>query len=305
MDYTTLVQQVLNGLTIGFVYALVALGYTMVYGVLRMINFAHGELFMLGAYLFLTFIAGTVTGQLFGSVALSVVVFVLIVMGLVALLGTLVERVAYRPLRHSTRLSAVVSAPGMSVFLQNAVMLVYGARQKVYPTEQIVPRFALEFGGIEISAMQLIIFVLSIALMVGLQLFVLKTQTGTAVRAVSQDHDASRLMGIDVDRIIVLIFMIGPALGAAAGVMVGMYYRQITFFIGWTYGLKAFIAAVFGGIGNIPGAMIGGILLGVVETLAAGYVSAGWKDAIAFFLLILILIVRPTGLLGERVAEKL
>jgi branched-chain amino acid transport system permease protein len=296
------IQQLTNGLAVGGIYALVALGYTMVYGVLKLINFAHGDLFTIGAYLGLTLLTSLGLFDKLGPVA-GVGVLVLLVMGLVAVIGVLLERVAYKPLRHSPRLSAVVSALGASIFFQNAVMLVYGARFQVYPHD-ILPKTTVPFLGLEIPLIRVLLFAASLALMAGLYAFIHKTKIGTAIRAAAIDQGAARLMGINVDRVIMLVFCIGPALGGAAGLMVGLYYGQINFTMGWIYGLKAFTAAILGGIGNIPGAMLGGLLLGVIEALGAAYISIAWKDAIAFCVLILILIVRPTGILGERVAEK-
>jgi branched-chain amino acid transport system permease protein len=296
-------QQIVNGLTIGSIYALVALGYTMVYGILKMINFAHGELFMIGSFLAFTLI---VSGGLMNAVPnpfVGVLLVFLLVACMVAFLGVLLERTAYRPLRRSTRLAPLVSALGASVFLQNAVMLVYGGGYLVFP-ENVLPNVNWSLGGVDISLMRVMILFLSLVLMAALYFLVQKTRIGAAMRACSLDQDTARLMGINVDRIIALVFIIGPALGAIAGIMVGMYYRQINFTMGWAYGLRAFTAAILGGIGNIPGAMVGGLLLGVFEAIGAGYVSAAWKDAISFLILILILILRPTGLLGERVAEK-
>jgi branched-chain amino acid transport system permease protein len=225
------------------------------------------------------------------------------VMGLIALVGALLDRVAYRPLRESPRLSAVVSALGASIFLQNTVMLIYGARFQVYP-QNILPETALNLFGVQVPVVRLMVLFASLTLMTLLYIFIQKTKIGTAIRAAAIDQGAARLMGIDVNRVILLVFMIGPALGGTAGLMVGLYYGQINFTMGWGYGLKAFTAAILGGIGNIPGAMVGGLLLGIIEALGAAYISMAWKDAIAFLVLILILIVRPTGLLGERVAEK-
>ncbi len=299
----TFFQQLTNGLAVGGIYALIALGYTMVYGVLKLINFAHGDLFSLGAYLGLTLIVsfgfgGNVNG------AIAIALLVLMVMGLVAFAGMALERVAYRPLRNSNRLAAVVSALGASIFFQNALMLVYGSSYQVYP-EGLRLGMALQVFGMEIPAMRLIMFGISLALMLALYWFINKTRTGAAIRAVAIDQNAARLMGIDVNRIISLVFIIGPALGGAAGLLVGLYYGQIKYDMGMLYGLKAFTAAIIGGIGNIPGAMLGGLLLGVVEAMGAAYISIAWKDAIAFFVLILILVFRPTGILGERVADKI
>jgi branched-chain amino acid transport system permease protein len=295
-------QQFTNGLAVGGIYALIALGYTMVYGVLRLINFAHGDLFMMGGYLGLTLLTSfALTGKL--GPLLGIFVLAAMVMGLVALVGAALERVAYRPLRESPRLSAVVSALGASIFLQNAVMLVYGAKFLVYP-QDILPKIAINLFGLYIPLVRILILAASLLMMTALYLFIQKTRTGTAIRAAAIDQGAARLMGINVDRVILIVFLVGPALGGAAGLMVGLHYGQINFTMGWSYGLKAFTAAILGGIGNIPGAMVGGILLGLIEALGAAYFSIAWKDAIAFCVLILILIVRPTGLLGERVAEK-
>lgn len=296
-------QQIVNGLTIGSIYALVALGYTMVYGILKMINFAHGELFMIGSFLAFTLIVSAGLMNVVPNPFVGLILVFLLVACFVAVIGVLVERTAYRPLRRSSRLAPLVSALGASIFLQNAVMLIFGGGYLVFP-ENVVPNINWNIAGININLMRVIILFLSLALMVALYLLVQKTRIGAAMRACSLDHDTARLMGINVDRIIALVFVIGPALGAIAGIMVGMYYRQINFTMGWAYGLRAFTAAILGGIGNIPGAMVGGLLLGVFETIGAGYVSAAWKDAVSFLILILILILRPTGLLGERVAEK-
>ncbi len=294
-------QQLINGLAVGSIYALIALGYTMVYGVLRLINFAHGDLFTYGAYLGMTLLTSLLLTDRLG-LTLGLLVLAGMVMGLVALVGVILERAAYRPLLTSPRLSAVVSALGASIFLQNALMLIYGARYQVYP--DILPQTTVNLLGLPVPVMRIAVVLVSLTMMAGLYLFVQKTKVGTAIRAAAIDQGAARLMGIDVNRVIQLVFVIGPALGGAAGLLIGLYYGQISFTMGWTYGMKAFTAAILGGIGNIPGAMVGGLILGVVEALGAGYVSIAWKDAIAFVVLILILIVRPSGLLGERVAEK-
>jgi branched-chain amino acid transport system permease protein len=299
-----LAQNLLNGLTIGAFYALVALGYTMVYGVLKLINFAHGDLFMWGAYLgwtFLTLLA--FVGFRAGPFALiPTVIFVMVTVGLV---GVLLERLAYRPLRGTGRLPPVISALGAAFILESAARNLYGASYQVFPTSvAMTGRFGL-FGGITASTTQILALVASLILMGLLYVFVNYTRTGTAMRAVSLDHDTSRLMGIDVNRIISIVFFLGPALGGAAGMLVALHYGSFNFTLGWTFGLKAFIAAILGGIGNIPGAMLGGIILGVVESMGAVYLGSQWKDVIAYVILILILVVRPTGILGERVAEKL
>ncbi len=296
-------QQLTNGLAIGGIYALIALGYTMVYGVLKLINFAHGDLFTLGAYIGFTLLTSfSLVGKM-GTVP-TLALYGILIMGLVGVAGIVLERVAYRPLRSADRLAAVVSALGASIVISNSIMLIYGARFQVYP-HHLLPDITLSLFGMKVPFLRILMLVLSIVLMAILYLFVQKTKTGTAIRAVAIDHGAARLMGIDVNKIISIVFFIGPALGGAAGFMVGLYYGQLNFMMGWLYGLKAFIAAVIGGIGNIPGAMLGGLLLGVIESLGAAYISIAWKDAIAFFVLIIILIVRPTGILGERVADKI
>ena len=296
-------QQLLNGLAVGGIYALVALGYTMVYGVLKLINFAHGDLFTIGAYLGLTLLVSCNLAGVLPPVVAVLAVFIMVGI-MVAIIGCLLERAAYRPLRKAGRLSAVVSALGASIFFQNAVMLVYGARFYVYP-DWLRPDFTVDLFGIAVPGVRLMVIAASVILMLALWAFIQRTRIGAAVRAVAIDQGAARLMGINVDRIISLVFFIGPGLGGAAGLMVGIYYGQIDFTMGWSYGLKAFTAAILGGIGNIPGAMIGGLLLGVIAALAAGYIAIAWKDAIAFTVLILILIIRPTGILGERTADKL
>ncbi len=295
-------QQFINGLAIGGIYALIALGYTMVYGVLKLINFAHGDLFTIGAYLGFTLLTSFGLADKIGPMA-AIGVLAVMVMGMVAVIGIVLERAAYRPLRNSPRLSAVVSALGASIFFQNAVMLIYGARFHVYP-QNLLPKVALNIFGLYVPLIKILVLVVSVAMMIGLYVFIQKTTIGAAIRAAAIDQGAARLVGIDVDGVITLVFVIGPALGGLAGLMVGLLYGQIKFTMGWIYGLKAFTAAILGGIGNIPGAMLGGLILGVVEALGSAYISIAWKDAIAFCVLILILIARPTGLLGERVAEK-
>jgi branched-chain amino acid transport system permease protein len=296
------VQQLTNGLAVGSIYALIALGYTMVYGVLKLINFAHGDLFTLGSYLGLTLLTSLSLQDKLGPLG-AVVVLALMVMGLIALVGALLDRVAYRPLRQSPRLSAVVSALGASIFLQNTIMLIYGARSRVYPMD-VLPRVVIDLFGMPIPLMRILILLVSLVMMLALYAFIQKSRVGTAIRAAAIDQGAAKLMGIDVDRVILIVFLLGPALGGLAGLMVGLYYGQVNFTMGWIYGLKAFTAAILGGIGNIPGAMLGGLLLGVIEAMGAAYISIAWKDAIAFGVLIAILIVRPKGILGERVAEK-
>ncbi|WP_109993118.1 branched-chain amino acid ABC transporter permease [Salinisphaera sp. LB1] len=295
-------QQLVNGLTVGGIYALIALGYTMVYGILKLINFAHGDLCVLGAFIGLTVISSL--GGASGSPAVWVVglAFVGAVVA-VSCAGVLLEFTAYRPLRSAHRLSAVVSALGASMMLENGMMLIWSPQTLVFPQGSL-PSISWNIHGVQVTFTQLLIIVVSLALMGALYLYVNRTRFGTAIRAAAIDQDAARLMGINVNRVIVSVFILGPALGAIGGLFIGLYYRQAVFDMGWIYGLNAFIAAIIGGIGNIPGAMLGGLLLGLFNALAAGYISSTWQEAITFGLLIAILLVRPTGILGERVAEK-
>jgi len=296
-------QQLINGLTLGSVYALIALGYTMVYGILQLINFAHGEIYMIGAYMAIIVLGVlTATGLTATSLPLSILL-VFVISGLFCgAYGLTMERVAYRPLRHAHRLSPLISAIGMSIFLQNYVMLSQGAVDKVFP--HIIPSTGIEISGASISYLQVLILATSFILMTALHLFIKKTRLGKAMRATSQDSRMASLVGINVNNVIAVTFVIGSILAAAAGVMVAMYYGSVNFFIGYSAGIKAFTAAVLGGIGNILGAMLGGLLLGLVEGLGASYISSEYKDVFAFIILILVLIFRPAGLLGERVGEK-
>jgi len=322
-----IVQQLINGVTLGGMYALIALGYTLVYGILLMINFAHSEMFMGGAYVglgvltiltnegvikavssklpFLSFLLSTrgfFVGSPIGLFVLFVIVFASAAI-VIGFLGVTIERVAYRPLRHAPRLAPLISAIGVSIFLQNAVLLWVDSKAIPYPSVFPVKKL-LEFGGASINSLQVLIIVTSIVLLLILDTFVSKTRIGKAMRATSQDREAAGLMGIDINNVIATAFFIGPALGAVAGVFHGMYYGTVIFSMGFIPGIKSFTAAVLGGIGNLRGAMLGGFLLGVVESLGAGFLSTGYKDVIAFAILILVLIFRPGGLLGESVVEK-
>jgi len=298
------IEQLINGLTIGSFYALIALGYTMVYGVMKLINFAHGDLFALGAYAGYTLlvVGSSLMGNHFGLWAGLVIALVVAAISL-GLIGLALERIAYRPIYASGRLPAVVSALGASIFIENAMMVIWGPRYLAY-TSTVVPADTITLMGINITVLQVMILLFSFLLMAILYLIVQKTTFGAAVRASALDREAAALMGININHIIMFVFILGPALGGMTGVMVGMYYRQISFTMGWGYGLKAFTASVLGGIGNIPGAMLGGLILGVMEMLGAVYISAAWKDVFVFLILILVLIFRPTGLLGEVSAEK-
>lgn len=296
-------QQLINGLTIGFIYALIALGYTIVYGIAQLINFAHGEVFMVGAYLGLTAYLLFNGSALTGSLLLGLLPFIfLFAMAGTSILGVVIERTAYRPLRNAPRLAPLITAIGVSFLLQNAVMLIFGPSDKRFPDLIDVHNFS--FGDVTFTNLQLMIAGVSIALMIGLHLFIKNTQTGKAMRALADDRQAASLMGINVDRVMSISFLIGSAMAGAGGVMFGMYYNTINFHDGYLAGLKAFTAAVLGGIGNIPGAMVGGVLIGVLEGLGAGYLSSEWKNVFAFFILILILLFRPSGLLGSRVVKK-
>jgi branched-chain amino acid transport system permease protein len=299
-----IIEQLLNGLTIGSFYALIALGYSMVYGVMKLINFAHGDLFALGSYLGYTLL---VMGTAYVTSTLGIwggmIAAILVAAIGTGVMGLLVERIAYRPIYPTGRLPAVVSALGVSIFLQNAIMVVWGARPQAY-TSDVIPSYMLNIGGLRITVLQILILLLSFLLMGLLYYIVQKTTFGAAIRASALDRETAALMGININLIIFFIFALGPALGGTAGVMVGVYYRRISFIMGWNYGLKAFTATILGGIGNIPGAMIGGLILGVLEMLGSTYISTPYKDVFVFLVLILVLIFRPRGLLGEKVAEK-
>ncbi len=294
-------QQLVNGLTVGSLYALVALGYTMVYGVMKLINFAHGDLVALSAFAGLT-----IYTQIFGggktSILLVLSVFVITAI-LIAVVGVLLERLAYRPLRKAPRLSAVVSALGASLVIENTIMLIWGPNMKIFPSN-LFPSTIWNFHGVVFTFTQVMIMGVSAFLMIALYFFINKTKMGTAIRASAIDQDAAKLMGINVNRVIMIIFIIGSALGAVAGLFIGINYRGITFDMGWMYGLNAFVAAIMGGIGNIPGAMLGGILLGLFNAMISGYISSAWAETFTFALLVVILIFRPTGILGETIAEK-
>jgi branched-chain amino acid transport system permease protein len=299
-----IIEQLLNGLTIGSFYALIALGYSMVYGVMKLINFAHGDLFTLGSFIGYTFLVmGTayvtsIFGIWGGMIAAMVVAAIII-----GTMGLIVERLAYRPIYPAGRLPAVVSALGVSIIIQNSIMVIWGARPQAY-TSDVIPNYMLNIAGLRITILQIIILLLSFLFMAILYYIIQKTTFGAAIRASAIDRETAALMGININLIIFFIFALGPALGGTAGVMVGMYYRKITFIMGWNYGLKAFTATILGGIGNIPGAMIGGLLLGLLEMLGSVYISTAYKDVFVFLILILVLIFRPTGILGEKVAEK-
>jgi branched-chain amino acid transport system permease protein len=297
------VQQLINGLALGAVYALIALGYTMVYGILHLINFAHGEVYMLGAYLGIIVMGlFTLAGLPAYSLSLTIVLTILIAMAFCALYGAAIERFAYRPLRTAAKLAPLISAVGVSIILQNVVMLTQGTEYKNLPP--VLPSEGFDLLGANVSPVQTFILSSSLVLMLILHFFVAKTRLGKAMRATSQDRIMAGLLGININLVISITFMIGSSLAAAAGVMVTLYYGVVHFFMGYLAGIKAFTAAVLGGIGSIPGAMLGGFMLGLIENFGASYVSSVYKDAFAFLVLIITLILRPSGLLGEKTMDK-
>ena len=287
-------QQIINGISLGSIYALIALGYTMVYGIIKLINFAHGEVFMIGAF------TGFVAIVHF---ELSFVPALIIAMITCSITGVLIERIAYKRLRESTRIAALITAIGMSLFIQYLFIYFRGAEPEAYPAN-VLPGSTIEILGVQINSQAILILFISIILMILLQFIVQRTKIGRAMRAVSFDKDAARLMGINVDNTISATFAIGSALAGAAGVIFGVYYTKIDPLMGLIPGLKAFIAAVLGGIGIIPGAMVGGFILGIVETIVSAAGFSLWRDAAAFIILILILIFRPSGIFGKNTREK-
>jgi branched-chain amino acid transport system permease protein len=298
-------QQLINGLTLGAIYALIAIGYTMVYGIVGMINFAHGEIYMIGAFVSLiTFFVLGAVGVTW--VPLALVVVLLSAMFFTSAYGWTVERVAYRPLRGSFRLAPLISAIGMSIFLQNYVQLLQGAQVKSLPPVVTGGLRLMESGGfaVQLSYLQIIIVLVTVALMAGFSVMIAATPLGRAQRACEQDMTMAALLGVDVDRTISTTFLIGAALAAVAGMAVTLYYGVIDFFIGFLAGMKAFTAAVLGGIGSLPGAVLGGFLIGIIEAFWSGYFSSSYKDVAVFGVLILVLIFRPSGLLGRPEIEK-
>jgi branched-chain amino acid transport system permease protein len=303
MEY--FVQQLINGVTLGSIYGLIAIGYTMVYGIIGMINFAHGDVFMVGGFIaliaFLALVAIGVT-----AIPLALFLVLLIAMGLTALYGWTVERIAYRPLRHSTRLAPLISAIGMSIILQNYVQLAQGARVKPLPPLIEGTHTLFETGSfaVQLSNVQIIVVVTTLVLMLAFSWLVARTRLGRDMRACEQDLKMASLVGVDIDRTISLTFVIGAALAAVAGIMYLLYYGVVDFFIGFVAGVKAFTAAVLGGIGSLPGAMLGGLLIGLIETFWSAYFSIEYKDVAAFSILIVVLIFLPTGILGRPEVEK-
>ena len=286
-------QQLINGISLGSIYALIALGYTMVYGIIKLINFAHGEIFMIGAFIGYFTIAGW---------GLDFIPALLLSMAICAILGVVIERIAYKRLRNATRIAALITAIGVSLLIQNGVIYMRGAQPEAYP--EVLANKSLNFFGAQVSSQAILILSVSITLMIILQFIVHKTKIGKAMRAVSYDAEAAKLMGINVDNTISATFAIGSALAGAAGVIFGIYYTKIDPLMGVIPGLKAFVAAVLGGIGIIPGAMVGGLVLGVVETVVSALGFSLWRDAAAFVILILILIFKPSGIFGKNTREK-
>ena len=289
-----LVQQLVNGLAVGSIYALIALGYTMVYGTIKLINFAHGDVYMMGAFI-----------GYFAVMVLKMNVFVALLVAMVAcaVLGVVIERVAYKPLRNSTRVAALITAIGVSYLLENAMSYFFGAESRPFPSDFGTETITL-FGDVSVNGKQILIFGVTVVLMALLQFIVRYTKMGKAMRAVAVDERAAQLMGIDVDGVISFTFALGSALAGIAGVLVGVYYNTISTTMGITVGLKAFVAAVLGGIGSIPGAMVGGYLIGLLETMVSFFGYSPYRDGVVYFLLFIILIVLPAGLFGKNVREK-
>ena len=289
-----LMQQLVNGLAVGSIYALIALGYTMVYGTIKLINFAHGDVYMMGAFI-----------GYFAVMVLKLNVFLALLVAMVAcaVLGVVIERVAYKPLRKSTRVAALITAIGVSYLLENVMSYFFGAESRPFPSDFGTETFTL-FGDISVNGKQILIFGITVLLMALLQFIVRYTKMGKAMRAVAVDEQAAQLMGIDVDGVISFTFALGSALAGIAGVLVGVYYNTISTTMGITVGLKAFVAAVLGGIGSIPGAMVGGYLIGLLETMVSFFGYSPYRDGVVYFLLFIILIVLPAGLFGKNVREK-
>lgn len=296
MSIQEFLQHMTNGISLGSLYALIAIGYTMVYGILRLINFAHGDIFMIGAYL--TFYGITYTPIPW------YIIFILASI-ITGILGIILERLAYKPLRGAPRITILISAIGASFLLQNLGILVFGGRPKAFPTPEVFQNVAT-IGGVSIGVINFIIPIVTVILLIGLNFFIQKTRTGMAMRALSKDYEAASLMGININKTISITFFIGSFLAAIGGIMWGIKYPQLMPHMGVLPGLKCFIAAVVGGIGNITGAVIGGFILGLGEILIVAFLPSltGYRDAFAFVLLIIILLFRPTGLMGEKIAEK-
>jgi branched-chain amino acid transport system permease protein len=304
MDF--FVQQLVNGLTLGSVYALIALGYSMVYGILKLLNFAHGDVYMIGAFVGYG-VLSLLGGPLSPNIALVPLIVLMFLAAMLAcgVLGVAIERFAYRPLRDAPRIAPLITALGMSFFLQSTALLLFSADVRNMDTSELIsPSTGIHVGPLDISLVRILVIVAAMFLMLALARFVARTKLGKAMRAVAYDREAAEMMGIDVDRTIVAAFFIGSVLAGAAGVMVGLVFDRVWHLMGFTAGLKAFTAAVVGGIGNIPGAMLGGLLIGLAEAFTAGYISTTFQNLIVFGVLIVVMLVRPTGLLGSPAIEK-
>ena len=316
LGWTGFVELFRNGLALGSLYGLIAIGYSMVYGILKLLNFAHGDVYMVGA--FIGFGVLSAFGGASPSIALLPLIVLMFLAGMLGagVVGVAIERFAYRPLRNAPRIAVLISALGVSFFLQNSMLLLFGAQFRSYESFQlgsdnpevfepgplVEPVFTI--SGVNVQLIQLVVFATTIVLMVALTLVVSRTRLGKAMRATAFDREAAAMMGIDVDRVIASTFFIGSVLAGAAGVMFGLMFSQIFHFMGFLAGLKGFTAAVVGGIGSIPGAMLGGLLVGLVEAFAQGYLGGQWSDVTVFAILIGVLLVRPTGLLGARAIQK-
>ncbi len=307
MDYflQNFPQQLVNGLETGSLYALIALGYTLVYGILEMLNFAHGDVYMVGGFL-AAGVAGLFVHNGVAVIPSAVIVALMITAAMTGsgLLGAGIERVAYRPLRNANRLAPLITAIGVSLLLESLVQVQVSPAPVLVPSNALVPQTVLRLGPIATPFTGVALFVVAVGLMIALDAFVFRTQFGSAMRATAQDREAASFMGIDVDRVIMVTFLVGSALAGMGGVLFGLRFATVNFFMGFLIGLKAFTAAVIGGIGNLRGAMLGGLLLGVLESLGGAFVSTAFQDTFAFLILILVMLVRPQGLLGERPLER-
>jgi branched-chain amino acid transport system permease protein len=294
-------QYTLSGVTVGAFYALVALGYTIVYGIVRLINFAHGDLVMVGSFVAWMFVTATFSAGL-PRWAMLILVFVIPMLA-VGVMNLLILRLAYQPLLQRSILAVLIVAIGVSIAVEQGAMLVFGAGYKALPS--LLPPGAFVVANTPLSYVQIALVAISLVLMLILYLFTMRTTLGTAMRALAIDHDAARLMGVDVEQVVGIAFLAGGVLAGASGVMIGLYYGQINYTLGFVLGLRAFTAAVLGGIGNIPGAMVGGLCIGLLQAYCAGYFSSRWQDVVLFGVLIALLVVKPNGILGERVAERM
>ncbi len=299
-------QTIINGLTLGSVYALIALGYSMVYGILKLLNFAHGDVYMVGAFIgYGVLVALIPTGNPLLPVPLILLLMILLAMAVSALVGVAVERFAYRPLRNAPRIAPLISALGVSFLLQNLVQLTVSARPLSYGSGVLIPLDSgLTLGGVHLQTARLLVIGTTLILMIGLTYIVRATRLGRAMRAVAVDSDAAAMMGVDVNRVVLAAFLIGSALAGVAGVLSGVVFLSIRHTMGFLAGLKGFTASVVGGIGNLPGAVAGGLLIGMTEALASVYLSVTFKDAIAFLILIIVLLLKPNGLLGRATVQK-